>query len=190
MLTDRIIGAFTFRKGVYAEVEHDQSFTSTAWLLVAGVAFLNRIGGSAAESLLTWLVGAVLGAIFTVLGFALGAFIVSVIGRALFQAEVTFDEMVRTLGLAYVWNVVGVVGALGAVSPALGCLLGPAVLVGLVLGLIAWFRAAKEALDLDWGPTIITVILGYVILFAISWLGSVLVNALGAGPTGVSGPLF
>jgi hypothetical protein len=56
--------------------------------------------------------------------------------------------------------------------------------------LIAWFRAAKEALDLDWGPTIITVILGYVILFAISWLGSVLVNALGAGPTGVSGPLF
>jgi len=27
MLTDRIIGAFTFRKGIYAEVEKDASFT-------------------------------------------------------------------------------------------------------------------------------------------------------------------
>ena len=29
MLINRIIGAFTFRKGVYAEVEHDPSFTTT-----------------------------------------------------------------------------------------------------------------------------------------------------------------
>jgi hypothetical protein len=30
MLTERIIGAFTFRKGVYADVEQDTSFTTTA----------------------------------------------------------------------------------------------------------------------------------------------------------------
>ena len=28
MLTERIIGAFTFRKGVYAEVEGDTTFTT------------------------------------------------------------------------------------------------------------------------------------------------------------------
>ena len=39
MLMNRIIGAFTFRRGVYAEVEKDQAFTTTAWILVIVVAF-------------------------------------------------------------------------------------------------------------------------------------------------------
>ena len=43
MLMDRIIGAFTFRKEVYAEVEKDETFTSTAWLLVAVVAFISQL---------------------------------------------------------------------------------------------------------------------------------------------------
>ena len=47
MLINRIIGAFTFRKGVYAEVEEDTSFTTTAWILVAVVAFLNQLGSAA-----------------------------------------------------------------------------------------------------------------------------------------------
>ena len=37
MLTQRIIGAFTFRKSVYAEVEHDPNFTTTAWVLAVVV---------------------------------------------------------------------------------------------------------------------------------------------------------
>ena len=44
---DRIIGAFTFRKGVYAEVEHDASFTTTAYIIVAIVAILNQLGANA-----------------------------------------------------------------------------------------------------------------------------------------------
>ena len=32
VLTNRILGAFTFRNGVYAEVEYDSSFTKTAWI--------------------------------------------------------------------------------------------------------------------------------------------------------------
>ena len=44
MLIERIIGAFTFRKEVYAEVERDTSFTNTAWVLVAVVALLNQLG--------------------------------------------------------------------------------------------------------------------------------------------------
>jgi len=35
MLIQRIIGAFTFRKGVYAGVEKDTEFTTTAWIIVA-----------------------------------------------------------------------------------------------------------------------------------------------------------
>ena len=61
MLTERIMGAFTFRKGIYAEVERDASFTSTAWILVAVVAFLNQLGANASGEIFNWLVSAVVG---------------------------------------------------------------------------------------------------------------------------------
>jgi hypothetical protein len=39
-----------------------------------------------------------------------------------------------------------------------------ALLVALILGLIAWLVAAKEALDLPWLQTIVTVIVGFIVL--------------------------
>ena len=165
MLSDRIISAFTFRSGVYKEVEEDKTFTNTAWLLVIVVSFLSQLGSRAADGVVGWLIGAVVGTIFAVIGFAVGAFIINWVGRTVFNADVTFEELVRTLGLAYVWNVVGVIGVLGALSGALACLLAPVQLAAWVLGLISWFVAAKEALDLEWVQTIVTVILG-----GIAWL--------------------
>ncbi|MGD8807818.1 MAG: hypothetical protein PVH65_18350, partial [Chloroflexota bacterium] len=129
MLTERIIGAFTFRKGVYAEVENDASFTGTAWLIVVVVAFLNQLGTFAFES--GWLVSLLLGTVFSVVGFAIAAYVVAWVGKSFFQADVTFDEMVRTLGLAYVWRVIGLAGILGGV---INCILAPALIVAAVLG--------------------------------------------------------
>jgi hypothetical protein len=167
MLMDRIIGAFTFRRGVYADVEMDTTFTTTAWILVIVVAFLNQLGAFASSNLGLWLRNAVGGTIAVAIAFALGTFVVQWVGRALFDAEVTFGEMIRTLGLAFVWLVVGVVGAVAAFVPALAFLVTPALLVALILGLIAWLVATKEALDLPWLQTIITVILGFIVLLVI-----------------------
>ena len=61
MLTDRIIGAFTFRKEVYKEVERDATFTNTAWVLVIVVAFLNQLGSQVSENLGHWVLGAAVG---------------------------------------------------------------------------------------------------------------------------------
>ena len=47
-----------FRKGVYAEVEKDTAFTTTAWIIVAVVAFLNQVGTYASGELANWLIGA------------------------------------------------------------------------------------------------------------------------------------
>lgn len=167
MLTDRIIGAFTFRKGVYAEVERDTSFTQTAWIIVAVVAFLNQLGAYPELGVAGWIVGAIVGTITTIIGFAIAAFIVNWVGRMVFNADVTFNEMVRTLGLAYVWSVVGVLGVLGFI-PALLCLVTPILIVAGIAGLIAWFIAAKEALDLEWLQTIITIILGWIAILIIN----------------------
>ena len=179
MLTNRIIGAFTFRKGIYAEVEGDTNFTRTAWIIVVVVAFLNQIGSNANADILSWLGGAVVGTIFAVLGFAVGALVINWVGRAVFKADVTFDELVRTLGLAYVWRVVGFLGVLTAPFGFLGCLTAPIYIAAFILGLIAWFVAAKEALDLEWGPTIITVVLGWLALLAIMIVTAVVLGILG-----------
>lgn len=209
MLVDRIIGAFTFRRGVYAEVEKDKAFTTTAWILVVVVAFINQIGAAASRDLVGWLLGAVSGTVLAVIGFALGAFVISLVGRAAFNADVNFDEMVRTLGLAYVWQVVGVIGIVRVLSPTLGpgniwqdvgvfggvrvlsptpeCMTAPALLVAGLLGLVAWFVATKEALDLKWLQTIVTVIIGWLVFASIVVGGGIVLGLLGLGAAGVGG---
>jgi len=187
MLADRIIAAFTFRREVYKEVEQDTAFTQTVWLLVAVVAFLNQLGSQASRNVGQWLISAIIGTIFAVVGFAVGAFIVNWVGRTVFNAEVTFEELVRTLGLAYVWNVVGVLGVLAGLSNALACLLAPALFAAWILGLISWFVAAKEALDLEWVQTIVTVILGWLALLVIMLVATAVLGLLGLTAAALGG---
>jgi len=108
-----------------------------------------------------------------------GAFVINWVGRVVFNADVTFDELVRTLGLAYVWHIVGVVGVLTAFSDTLSCLLAPAFLIAGVMGFIAWFVATKEALDLEWVQTIVTVILGGIAWVVVSLIGGVVLGLMG-----------
>jgi hypothetical protein len=186
MLVERIIAAFTFRREVYAEVEHDTAFTTTAWILVAVVALLGQIGslagsvsGDLAGGLLNWVIGSVIGTIFAALAFGVAAFVTSAVGRALFKAEVTFDEMVRTMGLAYVWNVVGVIGIVAAFSTTLSCVLAPIGCIAPLLGLASTLIAVKEALDLEWGQTIITVVIGWVVQFVIMLAAGFILGLMG-----------
>jgi hypothetical protein len=180
MLTERIVGALTFRKGVYKDVEHDASFTSTAWLIVAVVSLLNSLGSFAFGE--GWLISTLVGTVASVIGFAIAAFVVAWVGKAFFQADVSFDEMVRTLGLAFVWRAIGLLGILGGF---ISCILAPALIVAAILGLVAWFVAAKEALDLEWGQTIITVILGWLIILVFSIITGLILAAIGIGAASV-----
>ena len=170
MLVNRIIGTFTFRKGVYAEVEKDPSFTTTAWILVAVVAFLNRLDSfiDSSDWLILTILGVIVTTVFAVLGFALGILVINWVGRAIFKANVSFDELVRTMGLAYVWQVIGILGILAALSEVLSFVLVPVQFIAWILMIVAWFMAAKEALDLEWLPTIVTVLLGGLAQFLIS----------------------
>jgi hypothetical protein len=163
MLTNRIIGAFTFRKGVYAEVEKDTSFTTTAWILVVVVAFLKQLGSFASST--DWLIAAIMGTIAAIPGFAVGVLVINWVGHTVFKADVSFGELVRTLALAYVWQVIGVLGILTAFSEALFYLLDPVQIIAAILMIVAWLIAAKEALDLEWVQTIVTVILGWLAQF-------------------------
>jgi hypothetical protein len=176
---DRIIRALTFKTDVYAEVENDATFTSTAWIIVAVVSFLNQLGARANANFGNWLLGAVVGTAFAVLGFAVATYVINLVGRLVFKADVNFGELVRTLGLAYVWQIIGLIGILGAFSLTLACIISPLIFIGWILTAIAWFIAVKEALDLDWLPTIVTVVLGWIALIVINILAGLVLGAIG-----------
>jgi len=189
MLTERIIGALTFRRGVYAEVEADKTFTATAWILVVIFALLNQLGTKASQSIFNWLVSTVIGVLTAIAGFAIAAAVINWVGRRSFSAEVTFDELVRTMGLASIWTAVGVLGVISAFSDALSCILGPVIVISWVALVVAWFVAVHEALDLTWGKTIITVIIGFIPWAIIMSLTGVVLSLLGLTATGF-GNLF
>ena len=178
---DRIIKALTFKTAVYAEVEQDVTFTNTAWIIVAVVSFLNQVGSRANSNFGNWLLGAIIGTVFAVLGFAVATYVINLVGKAVFKADVDFGELVRTLCLAYVWQIVGLLGIFGAFSVTLACITGPLMFIGWILTVIAWFIAVKEALDLDWVPTIVTVVLGGIALVVVNLLAGFILAAIGIG---------
>jgi len=174
-MIQRIISAFTFNTGVYKEVEEDAAFTPTAWMIVAVVSFFSQLGAYAIIAKQDggrWILGAFGGTVFALVGFALGALIISWAGKTFFNAQVTFEELVRTLGLAYVWNIIGFLGIVALVGPASACITGPIRFIAGIMGLIAWFVAAKEALDLEWPQPIGTVIIGWVATLVVSMIAS------------------
>jgi hypothetical protein len=182
-MMDRIIGALTFRSGIYAEVEGDTSWTGQAWVLVVIVLLLNQLGVNASPEvgLVGWLGGAIVGTIFAVIAFAVGAAVISWVGRSLFSADVNCEEVVRTVGLATVWRVIGFVGVLALVSVTLTCLLAPASIVAWILGIVAALIAVKEALDLEWGQTIVTIIISFIVQAIIMAIAGGILAAIGLG---------
>lgn len=193
MLMNRIMGAYMFRKEVYAEVEKDESFTSTAWMLVAVFSFLNQIGSQAgvlaSSGVVGWILAVIISTVFAVLGFALSAFVISWVGKTFFKADVNFGEVVRVLGLASVWQIVGFVGILSIISAGLVCILSPLLIVAGILSLAAWLIAVKEALDLDWVQTIITVIIGFILNMIFLAIAGAILGILGFGAAAALGGL-
>ena len=192
MLTDRITGAFTFRKGVYAEVAKDPAFTTTAWMIVAVVQFLNQFGtrAVAGRGVVGLVVGGLIAAAFAVLAFALSVFFISWISRSLFNSPATFDELQRSLGLAQVWSVIGLFGLVGVISPALGCILAPVTLAAGIAALIAYFVALRETTGLSVGQCIVAVIVAAIVQgVVLAVVGSILA-VIGLGAAAAAGSLI
>ena len=184
MLTKRIIGTLMFQRGIYAEVEADKAFTATAWILVVVFAFLNQLGTHASQSIFDWLVSTGISTLTAIAAFAIAAAVINWVGRGVFNAQVTFNELVRTMGLASIWTAVGVLGVIAGFSSALSCILGPVIVISWIALVVAWFVAVHEALDLTWGKTIITVIIGFIPWAIIMVLTGVVLSLLDLTATG------
>jgi hypothetical protein len=183
-LTDRMIRAARLDVALYNEVEADLSATSQALTVVVLAAVASGIGaalGAAFSGRPGVIVGGLIGAVvLELLGWAVWSYVMFFVGTKLFHGTATYGELLRTLGFAYAPGVLNIFRFI----PVLGGII--ALVVG-IWRIITGFIAVREALDLDTGNTIATIVVGiiaYVIVLAI--VGAFLA-AVGLGAAALTG---
>ena len=183
---NRVTRAAMLDVGLYEEVEADTSLNQEALIVVILVSVLSGIGGflqgvfkgDIGAALLALVVGVVLG----VVSYYIWAYVTYFVGTNLFGGTADAGELLRVLGYASGPRVLGVLGFI----PCVGGLAG---LVGAIWALVAGVIAVREALDFDTTKAVLTVIIGWVIVFAISLVVG-LVFGVGAVGLGALGSLF
>jgi len=183
---NRVTRAAMLDVGLYEEVEADTSLNQEALIVVILVSVLSGIGGflqgvlkgDIGAALLALVVGVVLG----VVSYYIWAYVTYFVGTNLFGGTADVGELLRVLGYASGPRVLGVLGFI----PCVGGLAG---LVGAIWALVAGVIAVREALDFDTTKAVLTVIIGWVIVFAISLVVG-LVFGVGAVGLGALGSLF
>jgi hypothetical protein len=183
---NRVTRAAMLDVNLYEEVEADTSLNQEALIVVILVSVLSGIGGflqgvfrgDIGAALLALVVGVVLG----VVSYYIWAYVTYFVGTNLFDGTADAGELLRVLGYASGPRVLGVLGFI----PCVGGLAG---LVGAIWALVAGVIAVREALDFDTTKAVLTVIIGWVIVFAISLVVG-LVFGVGAVGLGALGSLF
>lgn len=163
MPIDRMIKAAMLDAGVYEELERDTTATTQAFLVVLVVSFLSALGGAAANigrpgQAITMLIGAMVAA---VIGWVIWSFVTYWVGTAIFKGTATPGELLRTIGFAYTPNVLGVFSFVPCFGPLVA-------LAGSIWSLVAGVVAVRQALDFDTGKAIITVVIGWLIVLAVT----------------------
>ena len=191
-MMDRIIGAFTFRKGVYAEVARDTNFTTDAWIIVVVATFIAQLGSSAAlltgnEGFFGFLVSVIVGTLMALIGFVVSVFLISWLARSMFNSKASFDELQRAMGLANVWRVIGFVSILAAISTALVCLLSPVTIIAGIAGLVAYLFSIREATGMEWVGVIVTVVVALIIQLIVTAIAGGILAIFGFGAAALLG---
>ena len=162
-MINRIIGIFKLDVNTFEEIEHDETATTQAALVVAIVAVLTGIGSGIGASMSK---GNFLGSFFVSLVWAfVGWFLWSAvsyfIGTSLFGGKATLGEMLRVIGFAQAPQFLAIIPCLGSV-------------VGGIWALIAGFIAIRQGLDLDNTKAFLTALIG----FAVVVIGYIIIGSV------------
>lgn len=186
IMLDRVLRVFKLDRQVFAEVEHDESATTQAAIIVGIVAALAVVGtllrvlfnvmrgGHAPVGAM--LITIVITFVVTFVNWALWAGITYLVGTQLFKGEATFGEMLRVIGFAYAPRMLSIIPCVGGV-------------VGAIWSLIASYFAIKEGLDLDDTGTIVTIVIGWLVTVVVGFLVGLLSVGGAVGLGALSGLL-
>jgi len=178
-MINRVIRAAMLDVEFFREAEADTSLTQEALMVVILVSLLGSIGsfiGSLINrgfgaALLALIVALVMG----VVNYYVWAYVTYFLGTNLFEGKADPGELLRVLGYASGPQALSILNFI----PCLGWLIA---LAGGIWALVAGFIGVREALDLDTTKTLITVIVGWVIIWVVR---TILLSVLGVGALGL-----
>ncbi len=178
-LTERMIGAARLDAQTYEEVEHDETATSQAMLVVvlaslaSGVAVFGQAG----------LLGLLLGTVMSLVGWVIWAAIVYFVGTRILptaETEADLGQLLRTIGFSASPGLLAVFG----VIPGLGALIR---IVASLWQLAAMVVAIRQALDFEsTGRAVGVCLIGWLAYLIFSWV-VLAVLGIGAAGTGAIG---
>ncbi len=183
---NRVIKAAMLDVAFYNEVESDTSLNNEALLVVIIASIASAIGGfierlfavEIGTALLVFFILALLG----VVNYYFWAYITYFVGTNLFEGRADTGELLRVLGYANGPQILSIFSFV----PCLGAMLS---FVGGVWSLIAGFIGVRESLDLGTGKTIVTVIVGWIIILLLNMLIG-LILGLGSSGLGVTSSIL
>jgi hypothetical protein len=159
--------AMSLDRTFYQEVANDERYNREALMVVVVASVLTGIGGFLSGmfrgDFAGALLGLIIGVILAVVGYYVWAFIVQFVGKAMFQGQATTAQLLRTLGYAYGPTALGVFSFI----PCFGGLIA---LIGGIWSLVCGFFAVRETHRLSDGQTIVTVVVGWLVVFIITML--------------------
>ena len=158
-MLDRVLRVIKLDQTVFGEVEKDESATAEAFIIVLVTSFLSALGsGFASGRFFPSFIGTF---IMGILGWVIWSVITLWVGTKLYNGQADLGEMLRTIGYANAPRLLGFF----AWIPCVGWIIS---LAGAILSLVAGFYAIREALELDTTQTIATVVIGWVVVFVIN----------------------
>ncbi len=183
-MLNRVIRAAMLDAELYKEVEADASLNQEALIIVILVSVAGCIGGLIGNIIIggsigAALIGAVVAAVMGVANYYIWSYVTYFVGTRMFDGVADPGELLRVLGYASGPNALGILSFI----PCVGWL---AAFAGSIWALIAGFIGVREALDLDTTKTLITVVVGWVIVFVIGMvIAAVIGTVLGVGAVGL-----
>lgn len=180
-MLNRVLRAARLDVALYNEVEADTRLNQEALIVVIIVSALSGIGSFLGAlftetSILSGILGLAWVIIWGIIGYYIWAYLTWWLGTNLFKGTAEPGELLRTLGYASGPRALGVLSFIPCVGPLLA-------LVGAVWALVCGVVAVREALDLDTGNAIVTVVVGWIVIMVVGFLVAAVlgVGALGLG---------
>ena len=97
---------------------------------------------------------------------------------ALYKVNVTFEQIVRSLGLSYIWKVIGLIGII-SVIPFLVCISAPIRILDILVAFAAALFAIKETTNMEWLNTVVVTVIATIIGLIIAILFSTVFGLIG-----------
>ncbi len=164
-IINRALRAALLDREFFQEAEKDIDLNQEALLVVIIVSIASGVAAFITSLVYRSFGPAVLGlSISTAVGIAnyyIWAYVTHFIGTNMFKGQAEPGELLRVLGYASAPRVLSMLVFIPCVGPLLA-------LAGSIWALIAGFVGAQEALDLDPIETLVTVVLGWLVILIIS----------------------